>query len=176
MEQQLFIVTLYYLLGLTSAPFIFTKCLRPIVKYWRECNINIVLYLDDGLAFADTKTKCRDVAKSIQNVLSRAGFMVNEEKSCFIPTQVIEWLGVIWDSREFSLSIPEIRIDDTLSSIVRVISLCPKITTRELARVVGKVNSMSPVIGNTCCIMTRFCSIEIARRTSWGQYYALHIS
>lgn len=39
------------LFGLTSAPYIFTKCLRPIVKYWRNSGIDIVLYLDDGLGF-----------------------------------------------------------------------------------------------------------------------------
>ncbi|CAC5407366.1 unnamed protein product [Mytilus coruscus] len=35
--------------GLSSAPYLFTKCLRPIVKYWRENGVDIVLYLDDGL-------------------------------------------------------------------------------------------------------------------------------
>jgi hypothetical protein len=30
--------------GLASAPYLFTKCLRPIVKYWREHGIDIVLY------------------------------------------------------------------------------------------------------------------------------------
>ncbi|CAC5388869.1 unnamed protein product [Mytilus coruscus] len=33
--------------GLSSAPYIFTKCLRPMVKYWRENGVDIVL--DDGL-------------------------------------------------------------------------------------------------------------------------------
>ena len=34
--------------GLSSSPYIFTKCLRPLVKHWRKCGIRIVLYLDDG--------------------------------------------------------------------------------------------------------------------------------
>ena len=38
--------------GLSSAPFIFTKCLRPMVKLWRENGLKIVLYLDDGLLMA----------------------------------------------------------------------------------------------------------------------------
>lgn len=34
--------------GLTSAPFIWTKCLRPIVKHIRENGIFFVLFLDEG--------------------------------------------------------------------------------------------------------------------------------
>ena len=34
--------------GLTTAPYIFTKLLRPIVKHWRSQGISNVVYLDDG--------------------------------------------------------------------------------------------------------------------------------
>ena len=34
--------------GLTSAPYVFTKTLRPLVKYWCKHGIRMVLYLDDG--------------------------------------------------------------------------------------------------------------------------------
>lgn len=34
--------------GISAGPCIFTKCLRSLVKYWRENSVNIVLYLDDG--------------------------------------------------------------------------------------------------------------------------------
>lgn len=37
--------------GLSSAPFIFTKILRNLVRFWRERGIYIVLYLDDGFFF-----------------------------------------------------------------------------------------------------------------------------
>lgn len=35
--------------GLLSVLFVFIKCFRFMVRYWRVCNIRIVLYLDDGL-------------------------------------------------------------------------------------------------------------------------------
>ena len=34
---------------LSSAPYIFTKYLKPMVKYWRKNCIKIVMFLDDGL-------------------------------------------------------------------------------------------------------------------------------
>jgi hypothetical protein len=34
--------------GLSSAPFLFTKLMREIVKYWRSLSYPIIVYLDDG--------------------------------------------------------------------------------------------------------------------------------
>ena len=40
--------------GLSSAPYIFTKIMRPLVKKWRGEGKSIVVYLDDGIGFAPT--------------------------------------------------------------------------------------------------------------------------
>ena len=34
--------------GLTSAPFLFTKLMREIVRYWRTLTFPVIIYLDDG--------------------------------------------------------------------------------------------------------------------------------
>ena len=41
--------------GLSTAPFIFTKVCRPLVKWWRFHDIRIVLYLDDGFSTAPSR-------------------------------------------------------------------------------------------------------------------------
>ena len=87
----------------------------------------------------------------------------------FDPTQEIEWLGIVWDAKHFSIKIPDRRINDTLRYLAEIISVFPKISARDLARVVGKIISMSPVLGNVCNIMTRFCSMKIANRDSWDE-------
>ena len=35
--------------GLTSAPFIFTEVVRPLVRYWRSSSLRITCFLDDGI-------------------------------------------------------------------------------------------------------------------------------
>ena len=35
--------------GLTSAPYVFTKVVRQLVKYWRGRGDLILMYLDDGI-------------------------------------------------------------------------------------------------------------------------------
>ena len=32
--------------------YIFTKCPKPMAKFWRQSGINIVLYLDDGIGMS----------------------------------------------------------------------------------------------------------------------------
>ena len=40
--------------GLSSAPYVFTKCLRPLVKFWRFNGVKIVVFLDDGYGKGDS--------------------------------------------------------------------------------------------------------------------------
>jgi len=87
--------------GICTGPYIFTKCLRPLVKYWRENGINVVLYLDDGFGMCLDKKQCIYESKFVKQSLIDAGFLINKEKSVFDPVQCLEWLGIIWNSTEF---------------------------------------------------------------------------
>ena len=40
--------------GITSGPFVFTKVMRGLVKYWRSLNIKIGCFLDDGLGIGSS--------------------------------------------------------------------------------------------------------------------------
>ena len=35
--------------GLSSAPYVFPKLMRPLVKLWRAKGLKAVMYLDDGI-------------------------------------------------------------------------------------------------------------------------------
>lgn len=43
--------------GLSSAPFLFTKGLRPLVKYWRSNGLKVIVFLDDGWGLNDSYEK-----------------------------------------------------------------------------------------------------------------------
>lgn len=50
------------------------------------------------------------------------------KKSIFIPVSELEWLGILWNAREFSLKIPDRRIIDLRFSIEETIkSLQPSL-------------------------------------------------
>lgn len=125
--------------GLTSAPCVFTKCLRPLVKYWRKNNLKVVLYLDDGLIMAMSEAQCNSVTEIIKQSLISAGFFINEKKSIFSPVQEIEWLRLLWRSLYFSLRIPERRIMDLENCLDRVLNALPMFLRELLHNLQGKL-------------------------------------
>ena len=153
--------------GLSSAPYIFTKCLRPMVKYWRQHSVRIVLYLDDGICMAPSQSDCFRDCHFVIKSLKDAGFVINETKSVLQPSQSLEWLGIEWNSINFSLHIPARRIDDCVQVLQSVLDRLPMVSARDLARCTGKIISMSPVIGNVCRLMSRNCYRLIESRTTW---------
>jgi hypothetical protein len=66
--------------GFSSACYIFTKVVRPLVKFWRSKGFLIVVYLDDGLGFEDSEESCFKVSKEALSDLLSAGFLPNYEK------------------------------------------------------------------------------------------------
>ena len=72
--------------GLSAAPFVFTKVVRPLVKYWRFNSIKIACFLDDGLGIDNTFEKVLEKSTFVSNSLTRAGFIFSSDKSVWQPT------------------------------------------------------------------------------------------
>lgn len=161
--------------GLSSAPFIFTKLMREIVKYIRLQGIKLVMFLDDG--WGTNKNFAQTLADSnfVQTCLSKAGFVLNQDKSIWTPVQTLEWIGLFWNSIDFSISIPDRRIVDTSNTIQSIFENLPFVSARRLAQCSGKIISMSAVFGNLTRLMTRYIYKEIETRKSWDYKYKLHL-
>lgn len=95
------------------------------------------------------------------------------KKSIFTPVSELEWLGILWNAREFSLKIPDRRIIDLRFSIEETIKSFATVTARKLAQCVGRIISMSPVLGNITRLMTRYCYICIESRSTWDSRLAI---
>ena len=73
--------------GLTSAPYVFTKVVRQLVKYWRGPSNLILMYLDDGIGGDMSVERSRILSDSVrQDLPSSAGFTANDDKSVWEPT------------------------------------------------------------------------------------------
>ena len=92
--------------GLSSAPYIFTKCLKPMVKYWRQHSVRILLYLHNGIGIAPSQSGCLRDCHLSQNLLKALASVINEAKSVLQPSQSLEWLGIEWNSINLSKLIP----------------------------------------------------------------------
>ena len=59
--------------GLSSAPYISSKCLKPLEKYWRIYGVNIALFLDDGWLIDFDHNSCVALASNMRSDLGKTG-------------------------------------------------------------------------------------------------------
>ena len=156
--------------GLSSAPYIFTKLLRPLVKHWRSQGVRVVVYLDDGFDVESTELLSQIHSNILRSDLAAAGFISYDDKSVWVPVQFIVWLGIVWDGILGNISITESRIYKALSHIDSPLQPC---ALSSLASIVGKIISVSPVLGNLARIMTRHCQMAVAAAQDWDSVFLL---
>lgn len=95
--------------GLTSAPRIFTKLLKPILSHLRKLGILIVCYIDDCILMASSAQELEDNAMYALQMFDSVGLTVNVKKSVLFPTQEVEFLGIILNSVTMTASLPSRR-------------------------------------------------------------------
>ena len=159
--------------GLSSAPYIFTKVVRVLVRYWRSHAVRITVYLDDGLGSARDFARCVAASLFVKTSLQLSGFLPNDSKSIWQPTSCLVWLGFCIDLSIYTISIPSERILSAVQVIDSIRSQYPSSTARKLAQFVGKIISMGFVFGNITRIMTRYSHFDILRSPTWDSKISL---
>ena len=129
--------------GLSLAPYLFTKLMRPLVKYWRSRGLYCIVYLNDGFIMDSTLEKTQRASHLVWGDLVSSGFVVNQEKSIWCPVQSIVWLGIVWNFEHGTVAITDVRIgniEQRLSLMLQkklvsrrnwfVLEICAKASTR----------------------------------------------
>ena len=131
--------------GLASAPWAFTKMLKPIVSYLRERGIRLVIYLDDILIMNASRADLLKDLVLVRSVLEHLGFVINEKKSVVSPSQCMEFLGMSLNSIIMSMSLPPKKIDSITSGCYRLLRL-PGVRLREIASLLGQFAWAMPAV------------------------------
>ena len=124
--------------GLSSAPRLFTKLLKPIFAWFRQQAIRCSYYIDDSLNMDGKKDVCAKNTCTIVQTLESLGFTINKKKSVLIPTQKIVFFGFVIDSVKFMVFLTE-------EKIVKIFNLAKYllgkeiIIVRQLASFIGLV-------------------------------------
>ena len=79
--------------GLSPAPWVFTRIIKPIKSRLHTLMILLSSYLDDFILFAESAVLLSDSAKTTLELLQCLGFTINWEKSSLIPAQEVGFLG-----------------------------------------------------------------------------------
>ncbi|KZS13077.1 Uncharacterized protein APZ42_021816 [Daphnia magna] len=124
--------------GLASAPWIFTKLLKPVITFLRKQGLRSIIYLDDILILNASEKGAGQEYQLAISVLEICGFLINLEKSVGVLSQVMEYLGLIIDSRSLSLGLRR-------EKIVEIRDLClamlrrESVSLREIAKILGNL-------------------------------------
>jgi hypothetical protein len=96
-----------------------------------------LVYLDDWLLIAKSKESAIEDFHYVISILESLGFVINHDKSCGVPSQSIEHLGLIIDSLRLSFALPE----DKLTKILTILETA-------LSRKEVHLRLISSLIGN----------------------------
>lgn len=158
--------------GLSTACYVFTKLLRPLVKYWRSKGKRIVIYIDDGICASSTLQEAESDSAMVASDLDDAGFVLNVPKSKLSPHQVGDWLGFIVDLLSGCFRVPGEKIDRLKKSIASMLQVS-RLPVRAVASIVGQIMSMSLALGPIARLRTRSMYTDINSCPSWHSYLYL---
>ena len=129
--------------GLSSAPRLFTKLMKPCYAHLR-CRGHIVSgYIDDTYLQQQLFNDALNSLHACKSLFTSLGLLIHPEKSLDIPSQKATVLGFIIYYLDMTISL-------TTEKKTGLIELCPKtmqsnqITIRDLARLNGKLVSSLP--------------------------------
>lgn len=95
---------LCFCFGLGPAPRIFAKLMKVSIALMRRLNVRLIIYLDDILILASTRTELKQARDTLifllLILLQQLSFLINLKKSEFQPVQKIQFLGINIDSRK----------------------------------------------------------------------------
>ena len=128
--KETFYVFTVLSLSLSSVPYVFTKVVKPLEKYWRIQGLCIAIFLDDGWAIVQDRKSCHIKARAARVDLCHTGFVVNGDESVCEPTQALNWLGIILNSVLGTLKIVERRIVKIINTIDHIIEVGFQVSAR----------------------------------------------
>ena len=152
--------------GLSTACYLFTKLMRPLVRHWRSRGLKSIIYLDDGIIAVKGEAKARLESKQVERDLEQAGFIVNIEKSVWEPSQRVEWLGFNIDLALGEFSVPTSKIEMLKENLAKAMH-ARLLPAKQLASLIGKIMSMSPALGSVTRLMTHSLYAALDSRIGW---------
>ena len=131
--------------GLSSAPRIFTKLMKPIFANLRRSGHINLSYIDDIYLQSDSYDECLQNVHETKKMLQELGFTINMNKSVFTPSKSLQFLGFIVDSENMSVHLSKDKIKIVIQKCTRMLNLSVS-SLRELASLIGTLISVFPAV------------------------------
>ena len=96
--------------GLSTAPQVFTRVMAPVSAILHSMGIRMRRYLDDWLVQSSSRDSLVRDLQTVLGLCHELGIVVNPQKSNLVPSQIVQYLGVVIDSISFRASPSQDRI------------------------------------------------------------------
>ena len=149
--------------GLASAPYVFTKLLRPPVRLWRAGSLKAV---NDGIVSVQDEEEAKKASGWVRDNLQKSGFVVNNDKSVWTPSHSLTWLGFEINLQKGQVTVPMIKIHALQATLQDALTF-HSLQARCIASIVGKILSMSLALGPVARFMTRNLYALLEFRYAW---------
>jgi len=159
--------------GLCTAPYVFTKLMRPLIRLWRGRGLKAIIYLDDGIVSVKGEQQAIEASAGVRSDLEKAGFVVNLEKSMWVPSHAMEWLDFQINLDSGTFSVAPVKIEALRAAVHNLMRLTPWVPARQLGSVIGKIIAMSLGLGPVTRLMTHCLYSNLNKKTSWCQRLCL---
>ena len=131
--------------GLSSAPWAFTRIVRPIKRYIRIHICPFHSYLDDFFILDYSAEALNANVPKIKALITSLGLTWNEAKSDFRPRLLVHFLGILVNLQDMTLSLPEDKIAKCKEACLNF-RRYSTVTRRLMERLVGFLSFLSRYI------------------------------
>ena len=126
--------------GLSTAPRVFTKLLKPVMALLRQRGIRSMIFLDDILLMAGSEQSLECQSQEVLSLLRLLGFRINWIKSQLLPTHKLVYLGFTINTILMTLTLPEERLQKILKGCQSALHK-NRVSVRDLSRLIGMMSA-----------------------------------
>lgn len=127
--------------GLNLAPWVFTKMIRPVIRYCRRIGVSVLAYLDDFL-WSDKEPHVRELVEFARALLTKLGFSVSETKSDWTPTQILQFLGLLVNTESYCFEVPATKVEKikrAVAFLIERVQKSHKVSAKSIAEICGHI-------------------------------------
>ena len=146
--------------GYSPAVEVVTRLLKPVKAYLHSLGIKLSIFVDDGRVSANTAEKAWDQFEFVLKVLQLCGWNIQYKKTSTEASQKLLHLGFVTDSVQMRYYLPvekENVVVGMLEKTVQEAMSGRRIEALEIARLLGKLNSMRRSHGALLGVLSRSC-------------------
>lgn len=138
---------------------------RAVCHVMKQAGHTVLAYVDDFGAVDHSKQKAQEGFETFKQTCVDLGLKISEEKSCG-PSQIMEWLGFMFNTQDMTITVPENKLQEILQEI-REWDTKEWVGRRELQSLAGRLAHISSCIRHSRKFMSRI--LAQLRATPPGQ-------